>query len=119
MEKLKLAVIGTGSVVREIYQHLYFSSQYSGFLDIVAVSDTNRGVLDEFCDKHGIAKEKRFTDYREMLQKVKDVDAVQVNTPDSLHCAPTVAALERGLDVLVPKPTASTIRDAHTMSINV
>ena len=49
-----------------------------------------------------------------MLAKVK-LDAVQVNTPDHLHCAPTIAALNAGLDVVVPKPTADTVKDAHAM----
>jgi predicted dehydrogenase len=40
---------------------------------------------------------------------------VQVNTPDHLHCAPTLDALSAGLDVVVPKPTAATIKDAHRM----
>jgi predicted dehydrogenase len=44
------------------------------------------------------------------------LDAVQVNTPDHLHRAPTVhSRLERGLDVLVPKPLAESIADAHEM----
>jgi predicted dehydrogenase len=49
-----------------------------------------------------------------MLAKV-ELDAVQVNTPDHLHCGPTVDALNAGLDVVVPKPTAATVRDAHAM----
>ena len=39
----------------------------------------------------------------------------QINTPDHLHCAPTLAALEAGLDVVVPKPTAATVKDTHAM----
>ena len=49
-----------------------------------------------------------------MIEKV-DLDAVQVNTPDTLHEAPTVAALSRGLDCMVPKPLADTITGAHHM----
>ena len=49
-----------------------------------------------------------------MIEKVK-LDAVQVNTPDSLHEKPTVFALDAGLDVMVPKPTADTIGGAHRM----
>ncbi len=115
MKKLRLAVIGTGSVVREIYQHLYFHSEYSDFISVQAVADTNAKCLNEFCDKYKIPQDRRFTDFRAMLEKTDGLDAVQVNTPDNFHCAPTVAALERGLDVLVPKPTASTLKDAHMM----
>ena len=43
MNKLRLGVIGTGSVVREIYQYLYFSSEYSHLLSIEAAADPQRG----------------------------------------------------------------------------
>lgn len=112
--KLRIGIIGAGSVVREIYQHLYFRSSYSPMLEICAVADPNEQFRNWFGDLAGIPAERRFTDYQEMIAKVK-LDAVQVNTPDHLHCAPTVAALNAGLDVVVPKPTAATLKDAHLM----
>lgn len=44
-----------------------------------------------------------------------DLDAVAVATPNSLHCAQTVAALKRGLHVLCEKPIAGTLADATLM----
>ncbi|MFA5204184.1 MAG: Gfo/Idh/MocA family oxidoreductase [Lentisphaeria bacterium] len=114
MDALRIGLIGTGSVVREIYQHLYFSSDYSHQLRITAAADPNPASLAGFCDAHGIPPDRRFTDYREMLAKV-ELDAVQVNTPDSLHAAPALAALAQGLDVVVPKPLSDTIKSAHAM----
>ena len=114
MDKIRLGVIGTGSVVREIYQHLYFSSAYSHLLSIEAAADPYEEGLNEFCDKYDIPKERRFSSYEEMIQKV-ELDAVQVNTPDTLHEAPTVAALSRGLDCMIPKPLADTITGADHM----
>jgi len=112
--KLKLGIIGAGSVVREIYQHLYFRSQYSHLLEVCAVADPNEQYRNWFADLAGVPPARRFADYRDLLAKVK-LDAVQVNTPDHLHCAPTVDALHAGLDVVVPKPTAATLKDAHAM----
>ncbi len=112
--KLRVGIIGVGAVVREIYQHLYFSSHYSGMLEIVAAADPNEEYLNWFGDLAKLPADRRFRDHREMLAQV-ELDAVQVNTPDHLHCAPTVAALEAGLDVVVPKPTAATVKDAHAM----
>ena len=112
--KLRLGIIGAGSVVREIYQHLYFHSHYSHLLEICAVADPNEQCRNWLSDLAGVPPSRRFSDYRELLAKVK-LDAVQVNTPDHLHCAPTLAALKSGLDVVVPKPTAATVKDAHAM----
>lgn len=112
--KLRLGIIGVGSVVREIYQHLYFHSEYSPKLEICAVANRSEAYRNWFGDLAGLPPERRFADYREMLAKV-ELDAVQVNTPDHLHCAPAVAALQAGLDVVLPKPTAATIKDVDAM----
>ncbi len=114
MKKLRLGVIGTGAVVREIYQHLYFHSAYSHLISVEGVADPNREARAWFCDRFEIPAARRFGGYEEMIERL-DLDAVQVNTPDSLHRAPTVHALERDLQVLVPKPLAETAVDAHAM----
>jgi len=112
--RLKLGLIGAGSVVREIYQHLYFHSHYSHLFDVCAVADPNGQYRNWFGDLAGIPPARRFASHRDLLARVK-LDAVQVNTPDHLHCAPTVDALNAGLDVVVPKPTAATVKDTHAM----
>lgn len=114
MDKIRLGVIGTGSVVREIYQYLYFRSAYTDLLSVEAAADPNTEALNAFCDEHGIAVHRRFASYQQMVDQV-ELDAVQVNTPDSLHEEPTTFALGRGLDALVPKPLADTIGGAHRM----
>lgn len=114
MSRLRLGLIGCGSVVREIYERLYYHSAYAELLSIEAVAEPGAATREAFCDRHGIPAERRFADYAAMLDAV-ELDAVAVNTPDSLHEAPAVAALERGLDALVPKPLADTIEAAHRM----
>jgi predicted dehydrogenase len=107
-------VIGVGSVVREIYQYLYFRSDFTHLLDIVAVADPNDEYRNWFCDTYRIPENRRFRSHQEMLRNV-ELDVTQVNTPDHLHAGPAIDSLEAGLDVVVPKPTAATIRDTHAM----
>lgn len=114
MDTLRLGVIGTGSVVREIYQYLYFRSSYSPLLRVEAICDTNQEMLSWFGDTWKIPSARRFTNYPDMLRAV-ELDAVAVNTPDSLHRNPTIAALKAGVDVLLPKPTADKVVDAHAI----
>lgn len=114
VEKLRVGIIGAGAVVREIYQHLYFRSEYAPLLDIRAVADPDEACRNWFGQLAGIPPERRFADYRVMLSK-GGLDAVQVNTPDRLHREPTVDALRAGLDVVLPKPAAATVKDAHEM----
>jgi predicted dehydrogenase len=56
-----------------------------------------------------------FADYRDMLAQV-DLDGVVVLSPDDLHAAHTLAALEAGKPVLVEKPIARSLDDASRMS---
>jgi predicted dehydrogenase len=111
---LRLGIIGAGSVVREIYQHLYFRSSWSSLLQIEAVADPNDEYRNWFGDLAGVPAQRRFTDYSRMLAEVP-LDCAQVNTPDHLHSAPTLQALQAGLDVILPKPAAATVRDVHAM----
>jgi len=55
-----------------------------------------------------------YADWREMLEHAK-LDAVVVSTPHHVHTVPTLAALKRGLHVLVEKPMALTSQDAWAM----
>lgn len=114
MKPLKLGVIGTGSVVREIYQYLYYHSDFAPLVQVEAVCDTNRQNLDEFGDRYQVPADRRFLDFEAMCSQVP-LDAVQVNTPDAYHTGPVCHALQQGLDVLVPKPLADRIEDAHAM----
>src|SRR5436190_3426246 len=112
--KLRLGIIGAGAVVREIYQYLYFNSRYSDLLEICAVAEPNEECRHWFGELARIDRRRRFANYPEMLAAT-ELDAVQVNTPDHMHCRPTIDALNAGLDVVVPKPAAATVRDAHAM----
>lgn len=113
-QPIRLGVIGCGSVVREIYQHLYLHSDYSDLLEIAAVADPNEEFRAWFGDLCGLGPEKRFASHAEMLAAC-ELDAVQVNTPDHLHAGPAVDALRAGLDVVVPKPLAATVADGEAM----
>ncbi len=56
-----------------------------------------------------------YVDYREMLDKEKDLDAVIVATPDFWHAEHTVACLEAGLHVYCEKEMSNTLAGAKRM----
>lgn len=64
-----------------------------------------------FGEPHEIAQ---FRDVKALLKK-GDVDALVVSTPNSLHAPQTIAALQRGVHVMVEKPMAMNAREAAKM----
>jgi len=57
-----------------------------------------------------------FQDYRELLAKTRDVDAVVVGTPDHLHAHVSIAALRAGKHVFCQKPMAHSVFEAGEMA---
>ena len=54
-----------------------------------------------------------YADFRELLEKEKDLDAVEVMTPDHLHAAIAIAAMRKGKHVAMHKPLANRLQEAR------
>jgi hypothetical protein len=54
-----------------------------------------------------------YADFREMLEKEKDIDAVEVMTPDHLHAIIAIAAMKKGKHVSMHKPLANRLQEAR------
>ena len=54
-----------------------------------------------------------YADFREMLAKQKDLDAVKVITPDHLHAAIAIAAMKAGKHVVMHKPIANRLYEGR------
>ena len=86
-------------------------------VDIAAICDLNQQALD----KGGAAaqskghKPKLFTDYRKLIEQMKDVDAVVIATPTDQHLAITLAALEAGKHVYCEKPMAGSVHECDVI----
>jgi predicted dehydrogenase len=57
-----------------------------------------------------------YVDFRELLEKQKDVDAVVVCTTDNLHAAVSAAAMKKRKHVFCQKPLTHTIYEARRMA---
>jgi len=64
----------------------------------------------------GYPKAKRYQDYREMLEKEKEIDAVMIATPDHTHAIIASAAMKAGKHVYVEKPMVKTVYEARYLS---
>jgi predicted dehydrogenase len=57
-----------------------------------------------------------YQDFREMLDKEKDIDAVTISTPDHTHANAAIFAMERGKHVYVQKPLTHNVREARILT---
>lgn len=74
-----------------------------------SLAQTSR-TLTEFKYEHNT-----YTDYKEMLAKEKDLDAVLIATPDFCHTEQAVACLKAGLHVYCESPISNTLDGARQM----
>ena len=57
-----------------------------------------------------------YSDFRELLEKKHDIDAVVVCTTDNLHAAVSAAAMKKGKHVFCQKPLTHTIYEARRIA---
>ena len=106
-DKLNIAGVGVGG---------------KGFSDLTSVKSEN---ITAICDVDWRLaarafkrwpKAKRYKDYRVMLDKQKDIDAVMVATPDHMHAMISMAAIRRGKHVYCQKPLTHTVYEARAVA---
>jgi len=106
-EKLNIAGIGVGGQGAADLAQLESEN-------IVALCDVDEERAAETFERH--PKAKRYRDFRRMLEKEKNIDAVLVATPDHVHAAATMAALKMGKHVYCEKPLAHTVYEVRKVS---
>jgi hypothetical protein len=90
-----------------------------GFNHVPGGRDVGKEVVEAYYAKQrGTEKFKgcsTYVDFRELLEKEKDVTAVKVMTPDHTHAVISIAALKKGMNVIVHKPLANRLLEARTV----
>jgi predicted dehydrogenase len=71
--------------------------------------------LKRFVDQQ-IPKLKKYRDYREMIEKQKDIDGIIVATPDHMHAVIASAAMDAGKHVYVQKPMCWSVHEARHLA---
>jgi UDP-N-acetylglucosamine 3-dehydrogenase len=108
MKKLKIGVIGCGSIARHRHLPEYAANEY---VEIAAVCDIIENRADELADLYSA---RVYTKYQDLLADA-EVDAVSVCTPNYLHAPISVSALKAGKHVLCEKPMATSAEEALEM----
>ena len=81
-----------------------YGVQFPKELDVVGVAEPILIRNERYSKKHNIPEINRFDSWEHVFNRPKFADAVIISTPDNLHYAPCMKALEMGYDVLLEKP---------------
>lgn len=100
-ERTRVGIIGAGAIVQ--VAHLPVLRRMKN-LDLVAICDSDLPKARVVADRFKITD--AFDDIEELLQ-YEELDVLLICTPNHLHESHVLAALSRGLHVLVEKPLAT------------
>ena len=106
-DKLNIACIGVGGM---------------GYNDTVGVNSENIYALCDVDDERAakaynkFPKAKRYKDFRELLEKEKEIDAITVSTPDHTHAVAAMMGMKMGKHAYVQKPLTHTVQEARKLA---
>ena len=112
-DDVNIAIIGTGAqglVLIEAIRNIP-GIRFKGVCDIWSYSQRyGSGRLKSYGHTVNV-----YEDYREMLDKEKDLDAVVIATPDWMHAEHAIACMETGLHVYCEKEMSNSLEKARDM----
>ena len=114
-KSLNIGMIGYGFMGRahsNAYRKVsnFFDLEYKPVLKAVCARDAQKA--QAFADKWGY--ESVETDWRKLIAR-KDIDAVDICTPNNLHKEIAIAAAKAGKMILCEKPLAMNPKEAEKM----
>ncbi len=116
-DKLNIAIIGAGGRGQDNWTSLFKENEEGKKVineNIVAICDVDDNRAENAFKTFPNAK--RFKDFRVMFdQMANQIDAVIVSTPDHVHFAATMAAMQLGKHVYCEKPLAHNVWQLRTM----
>jgi hypothetical protein len=106
-DKLNIAGIGVGGMGKNNLTACQAEN-------IVALCDVDDAYSVQAYERFPTAK--RYRDYRNMLEKQKDIDAIVIATPDHSHAVIAMAAMQLGKHVYVQKPMTHSVYEARKLT---
>jgi len=107
--EIGLAVVGCGTIGRI---RTMLARHYPG-VRWIGVCDLQETLAKKLAEDSGA--DFYSADFRELLRR-PEVNAAVIATDENKHVAPTLAALERGHDLLIEKPLATDVRESMAVS---
>ena len=111
-DQLNIGAIGIGGKGQDIMGAWAKNERVIALCDVDPENSVN-GVTKS---RNYYPKANFYEDFREMLDREKDLDAVTVSTPDHTHAIIASNAMKKGLHVYVQKPLTHNIQEARILT---
>jgi predicted dehydrogenase len=85
-------------------------------LKLVAVAEVDQNSKNLAALKKKYPELRVYEDFRVLLDKEKDLNSVNVSTPDHMHAPIAMSAMNRGLNVYGQKPLTQTLHEARRLT---
>ncbi|MFQ5698942.1 MAG: Gfo/Idh/MocA family protein [Myxococcota bacterium] len=109
MGAVDTVIVGCGQRGRHVFGA--WARRHPGRLRVVAIAEPLADRRQAMAREHDLDPDACFEDWQALLHGPRRAAAAIIATGDTLHAAPAQAALERGYDVLLEKPIATTPED--------
>ena len=106
--KIRIAIVGCGRISKN---HFGSIEKHQDNIELVAVCDTNRAVLEQHAEQYQV---NGYLKLEEMLEK-EELDLVAICTPSGTHPEQVVVAAQYGVNVMTEKPMATRWQDGVRM----
>ena len=106
-DKLNIAGIGIGGKGKTNLQNMVGQN-------MVALCDCDYDYADNVFREY--PKAKKYQDFRVMLEKQKDIDAVVIATPDHTHAITAATAMQLGKHVYLQKPLTHSVWESRYLT---
>src|SRR6266513_3672108 len=125
IDTINFAVVGFGGMGSENALQLAKTENLVAFADVdfsfsekkveEKLKEDGKDNPDGITLKSKFDKAARYSDFREMLAKQKDIDGIVIATPDHLHAVVAKAAMQTGKHVYVQKPLTYSVYEARVL----
>ncbi len=109
--KIKVGIVGTGGIAKACHIPGW---QENKDVEIVAVCDINKKRASSAVEEFNIPN--AFKDFKKLV-RMKEIDIVDVCTPNMVHMPAVLAALNAGKHVICEKPLAVTTAEVKKMGL--
>ncbi len=116
-DQLNVAAVGAGGRGQSVLQGVTGFNEETGTMleNVVALCDVDDERAANSYERYADAT--RYRDYRVMLDEMHNsIDAVIIATPDHMHAAPAMAAMQLGKHVYVEKPLTHDVYEARKLT---